>query len=331
MSPTAIKATGSQEKMTQSSALDIATAIRRKHPWRWLSAAIVLVMAAQLIQMMVTNPNFGWETVALYLRSESIIKGLGVTLSLTVIAMLIGIVIGVILAVCRISANPLLRSVAGAYIWFFRGTPTLVQLIFFYNLSVLMPEMALGIPFGPQFGSIDTNTLITPLFAAILGLSLNEGAYMAEIIRGGLLSVDPGQKEAGESIGMTGSRIMRRVILPQAMRFIVPPTGNQIISMVKATSLVSVIALADLLYTAQSIYNRTFETIPLLIVACIWYLVVTSVLYVGQSFIERHYGRSTRKQRTSYLNFLRIRPKAPAAAVPSNAGSAAPNDQGIVK
>lgn len=328
MSPSTIGTETLEPSAVRKNGFDIAEAVRRKHPWRWISAAVVLVLVAQLLQMIVTNPNFGWETVALYLRSESIIKGLGVTLGLTVIAMVIGIVIGVILAVCRISKNPLLRSVAGAYIWFFRGTPTLVQLIFFYNLSVLMPDITLGIPFGPEFATIDTNTLITPLFAAILGLSLNEGAYMAEIIRGGLLSVDNGQREAGESIGMTGARIMRRVVLPQAMRFIVPPTGNQIISMVKATSLVSVIALADLLYTAQSIYNRTFETIPLLIVACFWYLAVTSVLYVGQSFIERHYGRSSRQGRTSFLNFLRIRPKTPLTSVVGSSVSTTIRDEG---
>jgi polar amino acid transport system permease protein len=152
--------------------------------------------------------------------------------------------------------------------------------------------------------------LITPLFAAILGLGLNEGAYMAEIIRGGILSVGAGQMEAGHAIGMTPSKVMRRIILPQAMKFIVPPTGNQIISMVKATSLVSVIALADLLYTAQSIYNRTFQTIPLLIVACVWYLLITSVLYIGQSFLERHYGRSDRRDATKFLDFLRIRAKS---------------------
>jgi polar amino acid transport system permease protein len=211
--------------------------------------------------------------------------------------------------VCRISGNPLLRAVAGGYIWFFRGTPTLVQLIFFYNLSALLPTISLGIPFGPELVTLNTNSVITPMLAAILGLGLNEGAYMAEIVRGGLLSVDPGQREAGAAIGMTNARIMRRIVLPQAMRFIVPPTGNQVISMVKATALVSVIALSDLLYTAQSIYNRTFETIPMLIVACIWYLVVTSILYVAQSFIERHYNRGSRQQATSFLDFLRLRPR----------------------
>jgi polar amino acid transport system permease protein len=280
-----------------------------------VAAAIVAVLLAQLVQLLVTNPNFQWDVVWSYLRAESIVRGLGITLALTAIAMTIGTLLGIFLAIARLSKNPLLRGVAGAYVWFFRGTPTLIQLIFFYNLAALLPTLSLGIPFGPAFVTVDTNTVITPLVAAILCLGLNEGAYMAEIIRGGLLSVDPGQREAGNSIGMTGARVMRRVVLPQAMRFIIPPTGNQVISMVKATALVSVIALADLLYTVQSIYNRTFETIPLLIVACFWYLLITSVLYVGQGFIERHFGRSTRRTSTaSFWRFLAIRP-APARSV----------------
>lgn len=294
---------------------DISEARRRRHPGRWVAALVVAVLLAQLVNMLVTNENFGWSVVAQWLTAESIMRGLGVTLLLTVIAMVIGIVLGVLLAVCRISGNPLLRSVAGGYIWFFRGTPTLVQLIFFYNLSALLPTISFGIPFGPEFITLNTNSIITPMLAAILGLGLNEGAYMAEIVRGGLLSVDSGQREAGAAIGMTNARIMRRIVLPQAMRFIVPPTGNQVISMVKATALVSVIALSDLLYTAQAIYNRTFETIPMLIVACIWYLIVTSILYVAQSFIERHYNRGSRHQTTGFLDFLKIRPRASRPAV----------------
>lgn len=295
--------------------LDISAARRRRHPMRWVAALIVAVLLAQLVNMLVTNENFGWSVVGQWLTAQSIMRGLGVTLLLTVIAMVIGIVLGVLLAVCRISGNPLLRAVAGGYIWFFRGTPTLVQLIFFYNLSALLPTISFGIPFGPEFLSLNTNSVITPMLAAILGLGLNEGAYMAEIVRGGLLSVDPGQREAGAAIGMTNGRIMRRIVLPQAMRFIVPPTGNQVISMVKATALVSVIALSDLLYTAQSIYNRTFETIPMLLVACIWYLIVTSILYVAQSFIERHYNRGSRHSQPSFLDFLKIRPRATQPAV----------------
>lgn len=292
-----------------TSSLDITDAVRRRHPWRWFGAVVIVVLAAMLVNLLVTNERFEWGVIWAWLRADSIMRGLGMTLLLTVIAMVIGIVLGVLLALGRLSSNPLLRGASGAYIWFFRGTPTLVQLIFFYNLSALLPKLSLGVPFGPEFVSVQTNTLITPLLAAILGLGLNEGAYMAEIVRGGLLSVDHGQREAAQALGMSHSRMIRRIVLPQAMRFIVPPTGNQVISMAKATSLVSVIALSDLLYSAQAVYNRTFQTIPLLIVACIWYLVVTSVLYVGQSFIERHYSRGDRNQQPGWLDFLRIRPR----------------------
>lgn len=307
----------------ESTNLDVRDASRRPHPWRWVGAGIVAILLAQLVSMLITNENFEWDVVFAWLTAESIMRGLGTTLLLTVIAMAIGIVLGVVLAIGRLSSNPLLSGAAGVYIWFFRGTPTLVQLIFFYNLSALIPRLSLGIPFGPEFLVFDTNSLITPLLAAILGLGLNEGAYMAEIVRGGLLSVDHGQREAGAAIGMTEGRIMRRVVLPQAMRFIVPPTGNQIISMVKATALVSVIALSDLLYTAQAIYNRTFETIPLLIVTCIWYLIVTSVLYVVQSHIERYYNRGARNQAPNFWDFLRIQPKGRPVAPPSTQGTPA--------
>lgn len=300
--------------------VDVAHAVPERHPLRWVATVVVAVLAAQLIHMLVTNPNFEWDVVLQYFNTESVARGLWTTLKLTVIAMAVGIVLGVLLAVCRLSGNPLLRSLAALYIWFFRGVPALVQLIFWFNLSALMPRVSLGIPFGPEFIQWETNTLITPLLAAILGLGLNEGAYMAEIVRGGLMSVDHGQTEAAQALGMSRMRTLFRVVLPQAMRFIVPPTGSQVINMLKATSLVSVIALSDLLYTVQSIYNRTFQTIPLLLVACVWYLVITSILYVGQSFIERHYARgSNRHTPTRYRDVLKIRrkPVVPRVEVPS--------------
>ncbi len=288
--------------------VDVAGAVPDRHPLRWLAGLAVLVLAAQLAHLLVTNDNFQWDVVRRYFNTQLVVRGLGTTLELTVVAMAVGAVGGVFLAICRLSENRLLRVVSGAYIWFFRGTPALVQLIFWYNLSALLPRVSLGIPFGPAFTSWDTNKLITPMFAAILGLGLNEAAYMAEIVRGGLLAVDPGQTEAAEALGMPRLRILRRIVLPQAMRFIIPPTGSQVINMVKATSLVSVIALGDLLYTVQAIYNRTFQTIPLLLVACVWYLVVTSILYVGQSFIERHYARgATRNAPRGFFDFLIIR------------------------
>jgi polar amino acid transport system permease protein len=265
--------------------------VRRRHPGQWLSAAIVLLLAAALAHSMVTNPRFQWSVVGQYLTAGSILSGIRLTLLLTVIAMGIGFALGIVLATARLSINPVLSSAASLYIWFFRGTPVLVQLIFWYNLAALYPHISLGIPFGPVFVSASANALISPMAAAILGLGLNEGAYMAEIVRGGILSVDYGQTLAGEALAMSRITMMRRIILPQAMRSIIPPTGNEVISMVKGTALVSVIALADLLYSTELIYDRTYQTIPLLIVASIWYLVIITILSVLQMFVERHFAR----------------------------------------
>jgi len=182
-------------------------------------------------------------------------------------------------------------SACSFYVGFFRGTPLLVQLIFWFNLAALYPAIAFGVPFGPHLVTGDANKLITPFVAAILGLGLNEAAYMAEIVRAGLLSVDHGQTQAAQALGMTQRQIFRRIVLPQSMRVIIPPTGNQTISMLKTTSLVSVIALHDLLYASQIIYSRTYLVIPLLITASLWYLIVTTVLSVGQYYIERHFKR----------------------------------------
>ncbi|GAB3707594.1 amino acid ABC transporter permease [Mariniluteicoccus flavus] len=260
---------------------------------QWVARAVVAVAALLIIKLLVTNPRFEWDVVWSWFRAPSIAKALWTTLWLSAVAMVLGLILGVVFAIARMSSNRLLSSVAGLYIWFFRGTPLLVQLIFWFNLAALIPRFNFGIPFGPTLWSVQTNQLITPLTAAILGLGLNEGAYMAEIIRGGLLGVDQGQKDAARAFGMDERRALRRVILPQAMRSIIPPTGNQLISMVKATSMVSVIAMADLLYTVQSVYNRTFQTIPLLLVAVVWYLIVTSILNVIQSFIEDYYARGS--------------------------------------
>jgi polar amino acid transport system permease protein len=250
--------------------------------------AVTLAIAAGFAYIVAVNPNFGWPVVAQYFFDPTVMQGLTVTLGLTVVAMILGIALGLVLAIARMSTDRLASSLSSLFIWLFRGTPLLVQLIIWYNLSTLFPRISLG------FVSWDTNDLITPLTAAIIGLALNEAAYMAEIIRGGLLSVDKGQAETAEAFGMTRIRALRRIIIPQAMKSIVPPTGNQLISMIKATSLVSVIAMADLLYSVQSIYNRTFEVIPLLMVAVLWYLLITSILNVGQGAIERYYNRGER-------------------------------------
>ena len=258
--------------------------------------AIVILIAADFAWIVANNENFGWSVVAQYFFDPTVMQGLYVSLGLTVVAMAIGVVIGLILAVARLSGDGLAQSLAALFIWFFRGIPLLVQLIFWYNMSTLFPTLSITIPFGPTLASWDTNSVITPMTAAIAGLALNEAAYMAEIIRAGLLSVDRGQSETAEAFGMTRLRALWRIVIPQAMRAIVPPTGNQLISMIKATSLVSVIAMADLLYSVQSIYNRTFEIVPMLMVAVIWYLLITSVLNVGQGYIERYYSRGDRRK-----------------------------------
>ena len=271
---------------------DVANAVAPPAYGRWLATAAMLLAAAWFAWVVAINPNFEWPVVAQYYTASAILRGLGVSLGLTVIAMAIGVALGLLLAVARLSPSRPLHAGAALYIWFFRGTPLLVQLIFWYNLSTLFPTVAIGIPFGPNFAVWNTNDLISPVTAAIAGLGLNEAAYMAEIIRGGLLSVPRGQWETAQAFGMTHSHALRRIILPQAMRAIIPPTGNQLISMIKATSLVSVIAMADLLYSVQAVYNRTFQVIPLLMVAVIWYLLVTSILNVVQGAIERYYARS---------------------------------------
>jgi polar amino acid transport system permease protein len=266
-------------------------AVPVRHPGRWVAIAVIAVLVAMLVHSFLTNPNFGWDVVGQYLFSAPVLRGLRNTLILTVLSMAIGVVGGVLLAVMRLSPNPVLAGAAAVYIWLFRGTPLITQLIFWNFLASLYPRLGLGIPFGPTFVSVDTNTVISVFTAALLGLGLNEAAYMAEIVRGGIQSVDHGQSEAAGALGLSRIQTLRRIVLPQAMRVIVPPTGNETIAMLKTTSLVVVIAYFELTVAVQTIYSRTFQTIPLLIVAALWYLALTSVLSVGQLFIERRFGR----------------------------------------
>jgi polar amino acid transport system permease protein len=280
-------------------------AVPVRRPGRWIAAAIILVIAASIIRSIVTNtgPNkgFQWVWVGHYLFDSRVLHGMLVTIELTVLSMIIGILLGVLLAVMRLSPNPLISGASWLYIWFFRGTPLLVQILFWYNIAALYPTVSLGIPFGPSLIHAHANTVITTYVAALLGLGLNEGAYMAEIVRAGIISVPEGQTEAAMSLGLSRIQTMRRIVLPQAMRVIIPPTGNETISMLKNTSLISVIALAELLYSVQEIYDVNFKTIPLLIVASIWYLVLTSILYIGQYFIERRFGRGFSRAQQSTL------------------------------
>jgi polar amino acid transport system permease protein len=256
----------------------------------------VLLLVAMLIHSLATNPRFEWDVIGKYFTSSRVITGLVKTIELTVIAMAIGIAGGIVLAIMRLSPNPLVSRFSWTYIWLFRGTPVLVQLLFWGFISALYPRLSLGIPFGPEFVHGTANSFITPFVAAILGLGLNEAAYMAEIVRAGILSVDQGQSEAAEALGMTRMKAMRRVVLPQAMRVIVPPTGNETISMLKTTSLVSVLAFPELLYAVQLIYAVNYKTIPLLIVASMWYLILTSILTIGQYYVERYFARGSARQ-----------------------------------
>ncbi|QAY69601.1 amino acid ABC transporter permease [Xylanimonas protaetiae] len=261
-------------------------------PGRVVGAVVVLVLAAMAVNGLVTNDTFRWDTVWLYVRDIVVVRGIGWTLVLTFGSMALAIVMAILLAVMRRSDNPVMRGVSWFYIWFFRGTPVYVQLVFWGLLSVLYPRLSLGIPFGPELVSFDTKAVVTAFWAALLGLAFNEAAYLAEIVRAGLTSVDPGQAEAAKALGMKDSTILRRVVLPQAMRVIVPPTGNETISMLKTTSLVVAVPFTlDLFYATDAIGNRLFQPIPLLVIASIWYLVITSVLMVGQSYLEKYYGR----------------------------------------
>jgi polar amino acid transport system permease protein len=268
-------------------------AVPVRRPGRWIAAAIVLVLGASLVRSVVTNKNFQWGTVGHYLFDARILHGVTVTLELTALSMVIGVFLGVLAAVMRLSPNPVVAGASWLYIWFFRGTPLLVQLLFWGFIGALYKKISLGVPFGgPALIHPTSNSLITPFVAALLGFGLNEGAYMSEIVRAGIIAVDEGQSEAAQSLGMSRLQIMRMIVLPQAMRVIIPPTGNETISMLKNTSLVIVLgAVFDLLFEAQQIYAANYNEIPLLIVASIWYLAMTSVAYVGQYFIERRFGR----------------------------------------
>jgi polar amino acid transport system permease protein len=270
---------------------DEIEAVPVRHYGRWIAAGIILLIVASLVRSAITNDRFEWDVVGDYLFDSRVLDGLRLTLELTVLGMAIGIVLGVILALMRLSGNPVLSTVSWVYIWFFRGTPLLVQILIFFNIAALYPMIDLGIPFGPSFIHINGTNLVTPFFAGMLALGLNEGAYMSEIVRAGIISVDQGQFDAAKAVGMTQGQTMRRVVLPQAMRVIIPPTGNETISMLKNSSLVYVIAVKELLYTVTLIYSVNYKVIPLLIVASIWYLVATTVLSIGQYYLERHYGR----------------------------------------
>ena len=266
-------------------------AVPVRHVGRWLAAVVVLAIAAEIVITLATAPDLRWDVVRHFLTQQLILQGIVTTLELTVLAMVIGISLGVVLAVMRLSPNPVVSTVSWFYIWFFRGTPVLVQIFFWFNLASVLPYIGVGIPFTSIHWQAPTNSLIAPFLAATLGLGLNEAAYMAEIVRAGIISVEHGQAEAAQALGMTRMLLMRRIVLPQAMRVIIPPTGNETISMLKTTSLAFVASVPELFTRSQQIASANFRVIELAIVASIWYLAMTSILTVGQYYLERHFAR----------------------------------------
>jgi len=313
-----------------------------RHPWRWVASGVILVLLAMLVNTLAFSHvvrggtregRFQWGVVGHYLFAAPVLRGIVVTLELTVIAMVAGILIGIILAIMRLSPNRLLSATSWVYIWFFRGTPVLVQLTFWYvgisylyqrltlGASIALPHLTVSMPFWQSLWTINSNTLVTSFIAGALGLSLNEGAYMSEIVRAGIISVDEGQVEAAASLGMSKGSTLRKIVLPQAMRIIIPPTGNESISMLKTTSLVSVIAGVDLFQATQNISNTNYEVVPLLIVASLWYLFFTSVMTIGQFYVERYYARGSSRQlpptplQRLRMSFRHVRTR-PVAALP---------------
>jgi polar amino acid transport system permease protein len=272
-------------------------AVPVRHPGRWLAAIIVLAVAAEVVGTIVTAPGLQWGVVGKYLFQRLILGGVQLTLELTAIAMVIGVGLGAVLAVMRLSPNPVVSSVSWFYIWFFRGTPVLVQIFFWYNLNSLFPHgLGIDIPLTALGLHADTNTLVPPLVAVILGLGLNEAAYMAEIVRAGIISVEHGQTEAAQALGMRRLQVMRRIVLPQAMRVIIPPTGNETISMLKTSSLAFIAAVPELFTRGEQISSANFFIIELLFVVSAWYLFMTSILTFGQFYLERYFARGSQRE-----------------------------------
>lgn len=304
---------GSKEPTPGRSAAPI-TAVPVRYPERWVAAGIILVLAAMFVHMLFTNPAFNWPFMFDNMFSDPVLRGVWVTLSAAVLSMVIGVILGIVLAVMRLSGNPVLVTVSWLYTWFFRGVPRLVLAVLFGNIAILYSTIHIGLPFDnywmpwlglegdARFFEIDARTLLTGYTAGLLALSLSEGAYMAEIIRAGLQSVDKGQTEAAQALGMSRSKIMRRITLPQAMRVVIPPTGNETIAMLKDTALLAYVPVTiELFYQLQAIGTRSYQIFPMLVAACLWYLAITSVLMVGQYFIERRFNRSGRGVRNSIV------------------------------
>ncbi|MCF0091241.1 amino acid ABC transporter permease [Micromonospora sp. MH99] len=270
--------------------LDALPRVPAPRPWRWVAGAVGLVLAAQFGHGLVTNPAWEWGTFFDYLLSETVVSAVWVTVQLVLVSGVLGFALGSLIGAMRLSRSRMLRGVAGTYVWALRSVPLMVQLLFWFNLAYLYRRIGLGIPFGPVLVSVDTLHLIGTMAAAVIGLTLHQSAYAAEIIRGGVASVDPGQMAAAEALGIPRLRQWRRILLPQAMRAILPNAVNEIVSLLKSTSLVSVMAIGELFYRVQILYGRNGRVVPLLMVATVWYLALTTVLTLVQHRVERRFA-----------------------------------------
>lgn len=261
--------------------------VSRRHVTRWIVAAVIVLALVGWLKELAFNPALGWPVIGQYFLNYDVLAGLGRTLMITAISMLVAVVFGAVLATMRLSTNPVLRGISWLYVWFFRSVPLLVLLILTFNLSLLWPTISLGIPFGPVLFSIKTQELISPMVAAVVTFSLQQAAYTSEVLRASLLSVPVGQREAAMALGMTHTRSLVRIVFPQAFRVALPPIANETINLLKSTSLVAFIAVPDLMYSVQQIYAANFDVVPLLMVATLWYMIVVSLLSIGQFFVER--------------------------------------------
>ncbi|MFJ8432397.1 amino acid ABC transporter permease [Kitasatospora sp. NPDC094019] len=324
--------TAAADATTPDASAATARIVPRRRTGQWISAAVALLLFAMAVNSLVHNRAFQWDVVADWFTAASVMNGLTLTLWLTAVTLGLGFVLGTVLATMRLSSNPVLRTLSWIYIWIFRSTPALVQLLLFFNIGALYPTLGLGIPFGPEFVTVRTVNLFGPTFTAVVGLTLLEAAYAAEVVRGGILSVDRGQLEAAAALGLGRWRVLRRIVVPQAMRSIVPTAGNMLIGALKGTSIISVLAVSDLLYSVQLVYLQSYQVIPMLMVATLWYVVITTVLSVGQYYVERHFAKGATREglpptplERARAGYRRLRAAA-AAAAPGEAapGEAAP-------
>jgi polar amino acid transport system permease protein len=267
------------------------TVVRARHPWRWLAGAAALVVVAQFVNGLVTNPGWDWPTFAKYFTAPVVLQAMWLTIQLTIYGTVLGFALGMAIAAGRLSKNPVLQTISWTYVWAFRSIPLIVQLLFWFNIAYLYNSLSIGVPFGPALATFDVNSTISGMTAAVIGLGLHQAAYSAEIVRAGILSVDHGQLEAAAALGIPRRRQFFKIVLPQAMRGILPNAANEVISLFKGTSIVSTMAIAELFYQVQVIYGRNGRVVPLLMVATVWYIVMTTVLSIAQYYVERHYAK----------------------------------------